>query len=110
MDRAWKNFTSSPGATEDELIAKDAERADDTQYQNDFVTLVSLFRSEIVAQPSLGQFTMQLQRVRAALLEPMLSSFVTQCFDDHGPGIVLRALARAYEQPTQIVSDVVEFP
>lgn len=47
MDRAWKNFTSSPAATEDEQLAKFHERQDDEAFARDRAPILLLLEGRV---------------------------------------------------------------
>lgn len=87
-----------------------AERADDEAYANDFAALVAIFRTEIAEQRAgpkpIEHFAKQLRYLSSLMLDGWGASdaqFPQQCFDDHGPAILLRALAKAYEQPAHVL-------
>ena len=94
--------------------ATDQEQRDDEQYANDVNTLAAVFRTERRGhQDDAREFASMLRYVASLMLDGWGSPdalFPQQVFSDHGPGAVLLALRRAYEQPTQAVSDVVVHP
>jgi hypothetical protein len=97
----------------DPVPPSEREQRDDQAYANDFATLVAIFRTNI-AEPSIaaspaGKFAGQLARLRSLILDGWGSpdaGFLQQCMDDHGPQSLLRALAKAYEQPEHVLGQL----
>jgi len=90
-----------------------AERADDERYSNDFAVLVALFRIDLEGKtpPTVQQFARQLNRLSLDLLNTSGVSadglFFEESFNTHGPSVLLRALARAYDAPEHVLTDLV---
>ena len=91
----------------------DIEKANDERYANDFATLVQVYALEMRGERQREQDGKVLRlSERAEFLRTLRTlanrindgwgaadALVTQaCFDDYGPAMVLRALARAYDE------------
>lgn len=102
-------------AQEDSARETQAQRDRDEIYANDVNALAATFRTEYVnAFQSRNALTFEsvlwsMSR-RLQLSKASSDQFLQQVFDDHGPGAVLLALKRAYDQPEHVTSDVVEHP
>ena len=89
-----------------------AERADEERYARDYADCAALFRIDIEGneRPDVRTFARQLNRLMLDLLNTSgLSAdglFFAEAFETHGPSILLRALAKAYEQPAHILGDL----
>ena len=110
----WRHFTNdSAEASADPVPASVREQQDDAQYAGDFATLVAVFRTQIEHlnrhQKPEVQFAGMLTHLRTLIVDGWGSpdaGFPQQCFTDHGPAILLRALAKAYEQPVHVVGEL----
>jgi hypothetical protein len=83
----------------------------------DHRVLVALFRTDLAQQnkhkSARARFAEQLSKVRSQLLDGWGSpdaGFPQQVCDDHGPALILRALADAYENPAHVMDDEVLHP
>lgn len=104
----------SIAAQEDSARETQAQRDRDEMYANDVNTLAAVFRTRF------GSFLQDKEprSMRAVLtfVGQQLDSrsaydlFLVDVFHSHGPGAVLLALKRAYDQPEHVTSDVVEHP
>ena len=88
------------------------EQQDDEAYGNDFRTLVAVFRTNIAerkrGKPE-ARFAEMLGYVRSLMLDGWGASdaqFPQQAFADHGPTVILRALARAYDAPEHVLGEL----
>lgn len=106
-------------AQEDSARETQAQRDRDEMYANDVNTLAAVFRTDIAANGKQYRgecrqsFAQMLLHVSSLLLDGWGASdaqFPQAVYDDHGPGAVLLALKRAYDQPEHVTSDVVEYP
>lgn len=100
---------------EDSARDTQAQRDRDEIYANDVNTLAAVFRSmnPVCYQPTRERFSLMLRYVAGLMADGWGAAdaqFPQQVFDDHGPGAVLLALKRAYDQPEHVTSDVVEHP
>lgn len=87
----------------------DLERAKDETYANDYAALVAIFRTQTAGQTRAVDVAAQLRDLAALLIdrsESPASLFPQQCLTDHGPSILLRALATAYLQPAHVLGDL----
>ncbi len=87
------------------------EKAQDENYQRDFNVLLAIFRTHLeVANKHLApnvRFAGQLRHLAHLMLDGWGGSdFPQQVFDDHGPQAILRALAKAYEQPAHVLGEL----
>ena len=99
-------------AQEDSARETQAQRDRDEMYANDVNTLAAVFRTQARGD-SAWEFAAMLKYVAALMLDGWGASdaqFPQQVYSDHGPGAVLLALKRAYDQPEHVTSDVVEHP
>jgi hypothetical protein len=109
-DKPWLRGQAGNTVADEGPSPQDLERSDDAQYAGDFATLVAIFRTDLAShkqhlKPNV-RFAGELRHVAHLLLDGWGSSdaqFPQQCFEDHGPGILLRALAKAYEQPNHVL-------
>jgi hypothetical protein len=87
--------------------------SDRTNAQNDQATLTATFRTlRASRQPRLSpvqEFAAALLHLRLLMLDGWDSpdaGFPQQVFDDHGPGVILRALADAYDAPAPVLGEL----
>ncbi len=102
-------------AQEESARETQAQRDRDEIYANDVNLLAAVFRTKYPSfhRPSRHSFAATLKSVALLMMDSWGASdlqFPQQVYDDHGPGAVLLALKRAYDQPEHVVSDVVENP
>ena len=108
----WKDYDTNIGAPAYEGPSpSEIERQDDENYARDFAALVAIFRTRIekAPKPTGAQFAVELKYLANLMLEGWGASdaqFPQQCFDDWGPAILLRALAKAYEQPAHVLGEL----
>lgn len=91
----------------------DIERADDERYAADFNTLVEVYalemRGDLQRQKDGKVFPLSDRAEFVRALRTLANRindgwgaadalYTQSCFDDHGPAMVLRALARAYDE------------
>lgn len=102
-------------AEEESARATQAQRDADEVYANDVNTLAAVFRTKYgrllyETQPSDVFSAVLLNVSRCLTRQSSDNEFMRAVLYDHGPGAVLLALKRAYDQPEHVTSDVVEYP
>jgi hypothetical protein len=87
--------------------------SDRTNAQNDQATLTATFRTTLGEQnpqrSPAQRFAATLATLRLLMLDGWGSpdaGFVQQVMDDHGPGVILRALADAYDSPAPVLGEL----
>src|SRR5678816_1033924 len=102
----WRDFGDIAETYVDPVQPSVREKQEDENYARDFTVLVAIFRTQIGYlnrhQKPEVQFAGMLTHLRSLILDGWGSpdaGFPQQCFTDHGPAILLRAIARAYQEP-----------
>ncbi len=108
------HYSYAPGIARDSFAEEgpspsDLERADDARYQGDFLTLVAGYRIEIEGSPrTAAGFAEQLRKLAKRMTDDFGPGglFEQTAFSEHGPQIILRAFARAYEAPEHVLGEL----
>lgn len=112
----WRDFQDNANTYDSPVPASVVEKADDEVYANDFAMLVQIYALEmrgdaqrqkegkVLRLSDRAEFARTLRTLASRINDGWgaADALVTQaCFDDYGPAMVLRALARSYDEVTK---------